>query len=186
MATALPIKIVGHPLAVTVTGDDLSNFDGPSTVSGSSGLGQRNPVGLQALDDAGNVYIYLPGVASLAQGDFVIYQGINTLAGTATVTRMLNDANTGGAGQVAMSCSAAVATCFGWFQIFGLTAAIANIATVAFTLPAALYRSGTTARLSTSTNAKDAVFGAFTGAASVSNVGQALLNYPFVMDQSTL
>jgi len=40
--------------------------------------------------------------------------------------------------------------------------------------------------LSTSANAKDAVFGAFLGAASVSNVGQALLNYPFVMDQSTL
>lgn len=173
-------KLVGHILSVV--GQDLSAIDGPSSVATANGLGQRNPVGTQAFDDAGNLYIYLPGVASVAVGDFVF-----TMQGTTFATaRVLNDANTGGAGAVAVALAAAVASTWGWFQIYGFQAT-ANVATVAApTGAAALYRSGTTARLTSSTNAKDSVFGAFLVGASVANVGPVFMNYPFVVDQSSL
>ena len=181
---SLVIRPVGHVLATVVSNNDLSVVDGPTTVATANGLGQRNVVGTQVTDDAGNIYIYLPGVASVAQGDFVSYQLPNTPAGTATVVRAV----TGGTavGPIAMACGAIVANCWGWFQIYGMTAAVANIATAAFTNPLALYESATAGRLTTSSAGGTIVFGAFLGAAAVSNVGQALLNYPFYEGTATV
>lgn len=173
-------KLVGHALAAV--GQDLTAIDGPSTVATANGLGQRNLVGTRCFDDAGNEFIYLPGVASLAAGDWVTIMQSSTFA----TTRLLNDANTGASGAIAVAMAAAVASCWGWFQIYGFNST-ANVATVgAPTGAAALYRTGTTARVGTSAVAKDAVFGAFLVGASVSNVGPVFLNYPFNMDQSTL
>lgn len=188
MALIVTSKPCGYELGADVSFVPGSGYyvdvDGPTSVATANGLGQRNPIGFHSHDDAGNDYIYMPGVASLAQGDFVFLNF--TAPNTGATVRVLNDANTGGAGLVGMAMAAIVANCFGWFQVYGLTPAFANIATASFTLPAALYRSGTTARLSTSAVAKDSVFGAYLAAASVSNVGQAILNYPHVQDQSTL
>lgn len=181
MAAVKP-NLIGHGMGAIVSFGDMSSVDGPSTVATANGLGQRNPVGFRVFDDAGNEYVYLPGVASLAQGDFVIY---NLMPGAVTVARMLNDANSGGAGLVACAMGAFVASCCGWYQIFGVTPTFANVATTSSVL-AALYRSATTGRLAASANAKDTVYGAFTAAASTSNAGAALLSYPFVVDQSTL
>jgi len=171
-------KLVGHVLAVV--GQDLTAIDGPSTVATANGLGQRNPVGTQSFDDSGNVFIYLAGVASLAVGDFVLFgQG-----GLFTAVRMLNDGNSGGAGSVALAMAAAVASTWGWFQIYGANA-VANVTTAA-TVNSALYRTATTSRASTSAVAKDCLYGAIATAAGTGNVAPVWLNYPFVVDQSTL
>ena len=146
---------------------------------------QRNFLGAMVMDDAGCVYIYMNGVASVAAGDWCMYGQGATTSLAFTAVRTLNDANSGGAGGMSIAMAAAVATDFGWFQVYGLTQANANIATTA-SVNAALYRSATTARLAASAVAKDTVFGAWTVAASSSNVGQAFITYPHVVDQSTL
>lgn len=176
-------KLVGYPLPSV--GQDLTAVDGPSTVATANGLGQRNAIGQHAYDDAGNEYIYMNGIASLAAGDFVLYGQLN--ATLYTPARLLNDANTGGAGVVAIAMGAFVASTFGWYLIKG-SYATANVATVgAPTAGAALYRSGTTGRASTTAAAKDAMFGAFLVGASVANVGPVFLSGDVhVMDQSTL
>jgi hypothetical protein len=175
-------KLVGHVLAVV---GDVSAIDGPTTVASANGLGQRNVTGEQSFDDAGNKYVYVAGVASVAAGDWVFYNQL----GTFTMIRVQNDAAGGGpsqAGQVGVAMAAVIASCWGWVAIFG-NVTVANVATVgAPTASVALYRSGTTARLSTSAVPKDSVYGAYLVGASVSNVGPVALNYPFVQDQSTL
>jgi len=175
-------KLVGHVLAVV---GDPSAIDGPTSVATSNGLGQRNPVGVQSYDDAGNLYIYVAGVASVAQGDWVFYSQANVLA----MVRVLNDANTGKAGQVGVAQAAVVASCWGWVLIYGQSQSAsfgtANVLTAA-TVDAALYRSGTTARLSNSAVAKDTVFGAYSSTAGSGNLAAVTVNYPFVVDQSTL
>ncbi len=142
---------------------------------------QRNPLGLRQFDDIGNEYVYLPGVASLAAGDFVIYG--NNL--TFVPARLLNDAGGQGAGAVALAMAAILAANWGWFQIYGVSQANAAVATTA-SVGVQLYRSSTAGRASASAVAKDCVYGALTAAASVANVGQVFLTYPKVADQSTL
>lgn len=172
-------KLVGHVLAVV---GDTSAIDGPTTVATSNGLGQRNALGSRTFDDAGNEYIYINGVASVVAGDFCFLSQATAL----TLVRLLNDANTGGSGSVGVAMAALVASTFGWAAVYGQVTT-ANVATTgAPTTASALYRSATTARASVSTSAKDAIFGAFLVGASVANIGPVYLDYPMVMDQSTL
>jgi hypothetical protein len=142
---------------------------------------QRNPLGTKAQDENSNEYIYLPGVASLAAGDWVMYNLASYFP-----ARLLNDAGLAAGGLVAVAMSAVTAnTSFGWYQVAGLVASPVNIATTANT-QGALYRTGTAGRASITAVAKDAIFGAFLAGASVANVGTASIQYPFVMDQSVL
>lgn len=140
---------------------------------------QRNPLGFRSQGDDGGEYVYLPGVASLVAGDWVMY----SLA-TFVPTRLLNDAGSATAGAVAVAMGAILATNWGWFQVYGpvLVANIATTSSVSFSL----YRTSTAGRASVSAVAKDCIFGAYTSAASVSNVGTAFIDYPFVTDNSTL
>jgi len=175
-------KLVGHTLAVV---GDITAVDGPTTVATANGLGQRNPTGFRAFDDAGNEYVYAAGVASVAAGDWVFYNQV----GTFTMVRLINDAGGAGpsqAGSAGVAQAAIVASCWGWVAIFG-NVTVANVATVgAPTASVALYRTSTNSRLSTTANAKDSVFGAYLVGAAVNNIGPVSLNYPFVQDQSTL
>jgi len=143
---------------------------------------KRNFLGARVQDDQGGEYVYLQGIASLAAGDFIVY---GNAAAPYVVTRLVNDANSGGAGSVALAMAAALATQFGWFQVYGPSQANANVATTA-SIGVQLYRSGTTGRAAVTAVAKDCLFGVYTMAASVANVGQVFLDYPTVTDQSTL
>jgi hypothetical protein len=140
---------------------------------------QRNSLGAREQDENNNEYVYMPGVASLVAGDWVMY----SLA-TYVPTRLINDASSATAGFVAVAMGAILAVNFGWFQIYG-NVLVANIATTS-SVSFSLYRSGTAGRASVTAVAKDCIFGAFTSAASVANVGTASIVYPFVTDNSTL
>jgi hypothetical protein len=140
---------------------------------------QRNPLGTREQDEANNEYIYMPGLASMVAGDWVMY----SLA-TFVVTRLVNDASSSTAGLVAVSIGANLAANFGWYQIYGIVA-VANIATTS-SVSFSLYRTSTVGRAAVTAVAKDCIFGAFTNVAAVANLGSATIAYPFVTDNSTL
>ena len=140
---------------------------------------QRNSLGQRETDENSNEYVYLPGVASLVAGDFVMY----SLA-TYVPTRLLNDAGSSTAGLVAVALTATLAANWGWFQIYG-NVLVANIATTS-SVSFSLFRTATAGRASVTAVAKDCIFGAYTSAASVSNIGTAFITYPHVTDNSTL
>lgn len=170
-------NLVGHGLAVN---GHIGDIDGPSSVSGANGLGQRNPLGLRAMGDDGSEWIYLAGVASNAAGNFVIYNCPVAASPFATVLLV----STPLVGSVAVSPAAIINGAWGWFQIFGLYKT-ANIATASSDgLP--LYQSSTAGRATSTAAATKAIFGAYGVGNAVSNVGGAFLNYPFCMGNSTL
>lgn len=116
-------------------------------------------------DPAGNIYVYTKGVASLAAGDFVTFDG------TGTTTRTLA-AGTGPVG-VAMSANTATTT-FGWVQVSGRNT-IANVATHSNGIGKALFLSASAGRASTTPLTESTVYGAFSDGNSVSNVGPVFL-----------
>lgn len=112
-------------------------------------------------DSAGNVYVYLKGVASLAAGDAVGYDkdGVTTRTLAATTGHIA----------IAMSANTAVTT-FSWFLVDGYYAS-ANIVTHALGAGKLLCTSASAGRLTAVITTETGVFGAFTTAASVANVG---------------
>lgn len=120
-------------------------------------------------DVAGNTYIYLKGVASLAAGDFVVYDK------DAVTVRSL--AASTGFVAVAMSANTAVTT-FSWFMVDGYYAS-ANIVTHALGAGKLLCTSGSAGRATAVITTETGIFGAFTTAAAVSNVGGVILRSPF-------
>src|SRR5579862_5956972 len=130
---------------------------------------QRNPVGLVRGDENGNVFVYMPGVASNVAGAFVSYY-----LGTYVPTLLVTTATL--AASVAVSMGAILAANWGWFQIYG-ACAVANIATVTITTPLALYTTSTAGRCTTSATAATVVYNASANVTSVSNVGGAWLAY---------
>lgn len=192
----ITVRPVGHVLASVASFGDLSNFDGPSTVSGAvndgSATGKRNVLGTRIIDDLGNEFIYLAGVASLVQGDFCLHG--NATASSPFIAVRLPTAAT--MGHVSVAMSAAVATCFGWFQIFGVTpgplgpwpstyTAIANI-TTGSTDGLILAVGAAVGRAVLGPVATKNIFGAMGVGTAASNVGQAYLQYPFEFGSSTI
>jgi hypothetical protein len=121
-------------------------------------------------DAAGNEYVYLKGVASLADGDFVRYDGTGTT--TRAITTMTND------GAIAVAQAAVDAsTKYGWFMISGRDAA-ANVATHSSGSGKALFVSATAGRATSTPATEECISGAFTDGDAVSNSGPVLLAYP--------
>lgn len=89
-------KLIGHTMAINGVTTDVDTA-------------ARNPVGTRAFDDAGNEYIYLKGVASVALGTWVTYDELFLTTRTA--------ANALGA--VAIAQGAVIASTWGWFGIWG-------------------------------------------------------------------
>lgn len=77
---------------------------------------KRNPLGSRAVDEAGNEYIYLEGVASTLARDWVVYDELFTTARTTATTE----------GPVAIASAAIVASRYGWYGINGKFAAAAG------------------------------------------------------------
>lgn len=191
---------VGHVLASVVSYGDLSQFDGPTdgTCAGAIPIGQRNPVGSRVVDDLGNEYIYLLGVASLAQGNWIQYANNN--AGTPFKSSILPTAATFGFCGVAMSAAATGSASSGpwfWAQIFGITpgplggwpttyTAIANIATDASADGKICSAGSATGRVATGQTTTKNIFGTCCVGASASNVGQVFLQYPYELGGATV
>src|SRR3712207_1017833 len=93
----------------------------------------RHPLGSVAVDELGNEYIYLQGVASTAAGDWVVYDGSFA---TARATKAEIDKLK----PLAVAQAAIVANSFGWYCVYGETEA-ALLASCAAEV--ALYSSGT-------------------------------------------
>lgn len=156
---------------------------GNKTLMGNAGLlgdvdtSQRNPLGLEVPDEAGNVYKYVSGVASLAAGDYVI---INP---DFSVTLAVSTPLAGPVG-VAMAAIAST-TSFGWVQIIGKVSVASNgqtssnIATDSGADKKPLYMSATAGRATTTQAAGQAILGAWGSGAAASNVGDAWLSRPF-------
>lgn len=137
---------------------------------------KRYRLGTQKTSIDGSIWVYGKGVASLAVGDWVLFN-----AGTYTPVRMTDTPLTG---QVAVSGSANTsATNFSWYMIYGATtltalAGLVNIATGS-TDKAPIAQSSTAGRaLGTGVVATKTVVGAFAVGISAANVGDALLVYP--------
>jgi hypothetical protein len=159
----------------------LTDIDGPSTDVGANGLGQRNQLGARVLDDNGNEYIYLKGVASLAAGDWVVYNGTTASSPFICVRAV----STPLIGAMAVAMAAVLANSWGWFQIFGLTPTTTNIAT-ASTDGLQLYQSATVGRATSTQAATKCIFGAVAVGNAASNAGTAFVQYPYCTGNATL
>lgn len=191
MAAGRPI---GHELAGvvsyvpgsgTVSASNLYGYfvdvDGPTTVATANGQGQRNPVGFRQHDDLGNEYIYLAGVASLAAGDWVQFNF--TTASLGSAVRLATGATSG---FVAVAMAAVVASCWGWFQIYGLTPVYTAIATDAAADGKPLAAGSATGRVVTGATTTKNIFGAVAVGASASNIGTAFISYPYEFGSATI
>lgn len=128
---------------------------------------QKNPLGMEAVDDSGNVYIYLAGVASTLVDDVVTFN-----ATTYQSVRIVADA----VGRVAIASAAIVASNWGWYLVKGF--GTANSDTVA--AAGGLFIDGTTGRVDDASVAGDFVNGMVSTGADVANKLPVHLNHPYV------
>lgn len=135
----------------------------------------KQPIGLEVPDNAGNVYKYMQGVASVAAGDWCVF------GADGTVARSLN---TPLAGPMGVAMAAIVANTYGWFQIVGKVSTAgngqtqANIAS-AITSGTPLFLTSTAGRLNGTAAAGSAVLGAWAASTAASNLGDAVISRPF-------
>lgn len=127
----------------------------------------QHPLGTKAVDNDGNEYIYLQGVASTVATDWVTFDEAHL------TTRAVAN----GIGRVAIAMAAVVADSYGWYQIYG--SATGN-ALAGFADNGAVYLTATAGSVDDADVAGDAVIGAW-GRSAVSG-GDATfeLNYPAV------
>jgi hypothetical protein len=125
------------------------------------------PLGTTAVDNDGNEYIFLEGVADVVAGDWVTYDGDYLAA------RLAANA----VGQVAIFLAAVVASSYGWACRKGRFAGANADAVAANT---ALYIDATAGRVDDDVVAGDLVANAFAAAAAAANKVTVDINYPFV------
>lgn len=152
----------------------MANLSGyPQTFAGDTTVVDtevKHPLGTRAVDEDGNEYIYLLGVASTAAGDAVTYDEAYA------TTRAVSDA----VGPVAVAQAATVASTYGWYLIKG-TGTVTTAAAVADNKTLSL--TATAGAVDDADAAGDAIIGMW----SRSSVGTAgsitvQLDYPKVHD----
>lgn len=130
-----------------------------------------NPVGIRRFDVDGNEWIYLKGVASVADGTWVTFD-------EASVTTR---AVANGQGRVAIAKAALVASTWGWFIIYGTTTALCL---ASFADNGKVYLTATDGSVDDADVAGDVVIGAVGRSARDTTTGMASfeLDYPQVLD----
>lgn len=116
-------------------------------------------------------YIYLKGVASVANGSWVTYD-------KSYATTLLATGSAAGPLPVALGIAAVVASSFGWFQIRGIHAAAKVLASCAAS--AALYNSGTAGAVDDASASLVRVYNAVLTGSESSSVAGAHVMYPWV------
>lgn len=120
-------------------------------------------------DIAGNIYIYLKGVASTVAGDAVVFDELGVTARLSTGTAV--------AQPVAVAMAANIlATTFSWYQIYG-NATVNCAATVG--ADAYLQSSGVAGQVDDLTAAGKTIVGMTSSSAGAANVLTAWCEYPF-------
>jgi hypothetical protein len=129
----------------------------------------KNPLGTERKAQDGSVYIYLQGVASTVDGDWVTYR-----AGEWTTTRLAASAK----GSVAIATAAVVASNYGWYLIVGSDTAVCESSIVS---NAACYAMGTAGRVDDAAVTGDQVHGArTTTAGAAGGTATVSINRPFI------
>jgi len=123
--------------------------------------------GSKTVDRNGVEYIYLKGVASVAQYEWVIYTN-----SSGSVTRL----TTATLGNVGIAQGAITEGKFGWFAIKGRTTGL--LGTGPGTAGLRLSASGTAAYVSGGTVANTGILGAFLATTSTGTISTVELNYP--------
>lgn len=130
---------------------------------------KKNPLGTERKANDGAVYIYLEGVASTVDGDWVTYR-----AGEWTTTRLVASAK----GSVAIATAAVVASNYGWYLIVGSDTAVCESSIVS---NAACYAMATAGRVDDAAVTGDQVHGARTTSAGVAGATATVsINRPFI------
>lgn len=135
------------------------------------GTTQLEPLGSRVMDENGNEYVYLLGVASTAASSWVTYD-------EAYATALLTS---NAKGPVAIAMAATVANEYGWYLIYGVGTGVIGNEVSGDTLA---YISSVTGSVDDLLVTGDAVHGAFIrGASAVTGAAVAVqINYPFVHD----
>lgn len=123
-------------------------------------------IGTRAWDTSGNEYVYLQGTASVAKGDWVVYDE------NYTTTRLTANE----VGPVAVAGTAILTGEYGWFQIHGIVQGNSD----AVNADSSLYIDGTAGRVDDLGVDGDLVIGAYSMTAAVSNVATCYITYPHV------
>jgi len=130
---------------------------------------KRFRLGTTKADIAGNVYVYLQGVASLAAKDVVLFDeaGVTTRSLAATI------------GQVAVAMAANTSTTnYSWFQVYGMVTGVPVL--TSFADNSAIYTTSTPGSVDDSgAGAEEFVFGMWGRSAIASGVATMQLAYPF-------
>lgn len=129
---------------------------------------QRNPLGLEAEDGDGNVWIYLAGVAANTEGTWVSFN-----ASTYVAVVLAADA----VGRVAVSSAAMLAVNWGWYMVKGFYTTSKSDTVAA---AGGLFIDGTAGRVDDASVAGDFVNGAVSTAADTANILPVQLSYPYV------
>lgn len=125
-------------------------------------------------------FIYLPGVASCAEGDFVVY---DLVPGSQAIARAVAATHAGKGRPVAVAMAAVVAGKYGWFQISGV--AVGNVA-ASFAAGSMVFLTSTAGTVDDAAVNGAQVLGAHgSSAIGTPDSGQAYitLNRPFVQGQ---
>lgn len=126
-------------------------------------------------------FIYLPGVASCAAGDIVLY---DLLPSGPSVTRHSNATGSNSGRPVAVALGPTVAGQWGWFQISG----VAIVSAVAGTVAGVCMATATAGSVGNTADAGDQILNArISSAVGTPSAGKAYLtmNRPFVQGQIT-
>jgi len=127
-------------------------------------------VGSRKKDYAGNEFILMPGVASLAVGDAVVFDETYTPARLSTATAVAQPV------AVAMAANTST-TNYSWYQIYGKATVSSGALTVA--ADAVLQSSGTAGAVDDTATAAKTIVGMTSASANSGGFITAWLNYPF-------
>lgn len=148
-----------------LTGPTIAAVGKPTEVDTT----KRNPLGTEMIDDSGNIWIYLAGVASCVEGDWVSFNTTSYVA-----VRLAADA----VGRVAIAPAAILAANWGWFLVKGFYATANSDSTPS--VPNGLFIDGTAGRADTVSVAGDFINGAVCTGAAVANKLPVHISYPYV------
>ena len=145
-------------------------FDGDTTIIDSTA---KYPLGMRALDAAGNEYIYLAGVASTVQYSPVVYdEAFATVLADSQGTAPAN------AGPIAVAQAAIVANKYGWYMVRGKTYMVSG--DVADN--GQIYLTTTAGTVDDADVAKALIIGAWARGDDASGITLVQINYPMVHD----
>lgn len=140
---------------------------------------KTHPLGTRGLDEDGNEFIYLTGIACTIAGSWVVFDEDHV------TTLPTNAVTSSPVGRIAIAMEVieptSTASAFGWYQIYGKNASAVANADVA--VDKQLYLTANAGYVDDADGGFDLILGAISGVAGTSATScafTALINYPFI------